>query len=219
MYLIGLIDDEPNELTKIRRAIKENAPKTLEYNFKSYSLDDEVSSLIQSISEEIVEDIKENRITGLIVDYRIIIKSITIEGSDIFKRIHELIPEFPVIILTDVISDCIKHDFIDPDKVYKKSEFFKLEEKYSKDKTENIFRNMERYVIRRESLQIQLDQLKNEIGQKGMNQDIFDNIIAVENKLDDFYPIEQSQVEKVLDSNKLKEVVDLLSKAEDILEK
>jgi len=219
MFKIGLIDDDPREIRKVKRTIKVNAPKNTPFDFKIYDIGENINELIKSLTDKIIEDIKKNEISSLIIDYKIMIEATKIEGTDIFDEIHDLVPEFPVIILTDVIEDCIKHDFIDPDKVYKKSSYFKLENDYSIDKTKNIFRNMERYLMRRDILQSKLESAKKELVEKGNEQEIFDELIEIENKLDDFVPIDQSEIEKAIDSKRLKEVVDLLEQADKILEK
>lgn len=47
------------------------------------------------------------------------------------------------------MEDSIKPEFVDADKVYKKRDFFKLEEEYSKEKVTHIFDSMKKYVNRK----------------------------------------------------------------------
>ncbi len=218
MYIIGLIDDELTQLSRIRATIKTNAPKNVEFNFKSYNLEGNATSLVSKVFSEVIEDIKANKLSLLIIDYKIMIQVTKIKGTDILKMIQDILPKFPVIILTDVISECINHNFVDPDKVYKKSEFFKIESDYSKDKTANIFRNMARYLEVKNVLEFKLNGLKDELIAKGLDQSVFDELIDVESQLDEFTPLNQSEVEKVFDASKMKEVINLLEKADKLLE-
>ena len=46
MYIIGLIDDEESQLSKIRRTIKTNAKEGEQYDFKSYLIPDKASDVV-----------------------------------------------------------------------------------------------------------------------------------------------------------------------------
>ena len=219
MYKIGLIDDESNELMKIRRTIKANAPKDVVFDFKQYELNGKANNLMQEIANQVIKDIENNEINILIIDYKIMIETEKLEGTEILKQILQVAPNFPMIILTDVIEDSIAHDFVDPDKVYKKSEFFKVLENYSKEKTLNLFRNMERYVSTRTLLEQKLKDLKTDINREGTKQETVDKIVNVESELDKFCPTDQSQIEKVFDAKKVKEILELLEKAKKLMEK
>ncbi|MFT3952298.1 MAG: hypothetical protein QM689_10225 [Oscillospiraceae bacterium] len=218
MYIIGLIDDESTQLSRIRRTIKTNAPKEVEFEFKSYNLEGNATELVSKVFSEVIQDIKANELSLLIIDYKIMIQVTKVKGTDILKLIQDILPKFPVIILTDVISECIDHNFVDPDKVYKKSEFFKMESDYSKEKTANIFRNMIRYIEVKNTLEYKLSGLKGKIIENGLDQSVFDEIVDVESQLDEFTPLNQSEVEKVFDAAKMKEVVNLLEKVDKLLE-
>lgn len=219
MYKIGLIDDESNELIKIRRTIKANAPKDVIFDFKQYELNTNVSNLMKEIASQVIEDIKHNEINTLIIDYKIMIETEKMEGTEILKQILQVAPNFPMIILTDIVEDSIAHDFVDPDKVYKKSEFFKVLEDYSKQKVLNLFRNMERYVNTRNSLEQELKDLKKDINKEGSKQETVNKIVSVESELDKLCPTNQSQIEKVFDAKKVKEILEILEKANKLMEK
>ena len=82
-----------------------------------------------------------------------------LNGSDIFEQIRKVAPDFPTIIMTNVVEDSMKNNYVDADKVYAKSEFFKIQG-YAKEKTENILRNIKRYENLRNSTQQVLEELK-----------------------------------------------------------
>jgi hypothetical protein len=218
MYTIGLIDDELTQIKNIRRTIKTNAPQNAQYDFKNYSLSNESSKLVDEVFDEVVEDIKNKLISCLIIDYKIMVRTTKVKGTDIFEMVKKAVPRFPIIILTDVIEESIEPDFIDADKVYRKSEFFKLSEEYAKEKTLNIFDSMKKYIGKRDSLQLTLSNLQKKMVEGSTIEENLEEVLKVENELDDFVPIEQTQIDKVFDSDKVKKIVELIEQANNLLE-
>ena len=219
MYIIGLIDDEESQLSKIRRTIKTNAKKDEQYDFKSYLISDKASDVISDVFEEVINDIKNLKLSSLIVDYKIIVKTYKIKGTEIFKKIKQEVPKFPVIILTEVVEESTEPEFIDADKVYKKKDFYKIEGEYSKEKVFNIFDSMRKYVGQRDKLQLTIDDLKQQLAKGSLrHEEVVGNILALESQLDDFVPTEQSQIDKVFDEQKAKEIVALIEKANALIE-
>lgn len=218
MHIIGLIDDEETQLKKIRRTIKTNAKTNEQYDFKSYLISDNVSDVVSDVFEQVISDIRDLKLSSLIVDYKIIVKTSKIKGTDIFKRIKEEVPKFPIIILTEVVEESTEPDFIDADKVYKKKDFYKLESEYSKEKVFNIFDSMRKYNDQRDKLQLTIEDLKRKLTDGSKKRDVIPEILSLESQLDNFVPTEQSQIDKVFDENKAKEIVTLIEKANKLLE-
>lgn len=217
MYIIGLIDDEERQLKTMRRTIKTNAPRSLEYDFKSYSLSKESGRLVDEVFRDVMQDIVNEEISCLIIDYKIMVKTTKIKGTDIFKKIKEVVPKFPIIILTDVVEESIEPNFIDADKVYKKREFFKLDEEYSKEKVYNIFDSMRKYVSQRDSLKLTLTDLKEKMV-KGNGTGKIKDVLKLESEIAEFLPSDQTQIDKVFDEDKAKKIVELIEKANNMLE-
>ncbi len=218
MYIIGLIDDEETQLKKIRRTIKTNAKANEKYDFKSYLISDNASDVISEVFEQVISDIRESKLSSLIVDYKIIVKTTKIRGTDIFKRIKDEVPKFPIIILTEVVEESTEPEFIDADKVYKKKDFYMIESEYSKEKVFNIFDSMRKYHDQRDKLQLTIEDLKQKLTDGSRGREVIGDILSLESQLDDFVPTEQSQIDKVFDENKAKEIVALIEKANDLLE-
>ena len=219
MYIIGLIDDEESQLSKIRRTIKTNAKQDEKYDFKSYLISENANDVVSDVFDEVINVIKDLKLSSLIVDYKIIVKTYKIKGTDIFKRIKEEVPKFPVIILTEVVEESTEPDFVDADKVYKKKDFYKIESEYSKEKVFNIFDSMRKYVGQRDRLQLTIDDLKQKLTKGSSEREaVVSDILALESQLDDFVPTEQSQIDKVFDERKAKEIVSLIEKANALLE-
>lgn len=218
MYIIGLIDDEESQLKKIRRTIKTNAKSNEQYDFKSYLISDNVSDVVSEVFEQVISDIKDSKLSSLIVDYKIIVKTSRIKGTDIFKRIKEEVPKFPIIILTEVVEESTEPEFIDADKVYKKKDFYKIQSEYSKEKVFNIFDSMRKYNDQRDKLQLTIEDLKHKLTDGSRGREVIGDILALESQLDDFVPTDQTQIDKIFDQNKAKEIVALIEKANDLLE-
>lgn len=218
MYIIGLIDDEETQLKKIRRTIKTNAKTNEQYDFKSYLISDNASDVISEIFEQVISDIRNSKLSSLIVDYKIIVKTSKIKGTDIFKRIKEEVPKFPIIILTEVVKESTEPEFIDADKVYKKKDFYMIESEYSKEKVFNIFDSMRKYNGQRDKLQLTIEDLKQKLTDGSRGREVIGDILALESQLDDFVPTDQTQIDKIFDENKAKEIVALIEKANDLLE-
>ena len=217
-YIIGLIDEESIELGNIRRTIKthmDNIGFTI--SFKEYLLSGGADTLTSNVTEAVIEDIVSNSINSLIIDYKLMIESAKVEGTDIFRMVLDRVPRFPVVILTDVPDDCYEKEFVDADKVYWKRHFFKIEGDYSKDKTRNLFLNMERYIRQRSELTLKLQELLRKFETVGFSQDLYQEIISIENDLDNLFPQGQTRIEKALKTDDLKQAVALLQEAEKMI--
>lgn len=218
MYVIGLIDDEESQIKAMRRTIKVNAPRE-DYAFKSYyPLPSDSNKLVDEVFNQVLTDIINDVITCLIIDYKIMVQTTKIKGTEIFRKIKNTVPKFPIIILTEVVSESIEPKFIDADKVYKKREFFKIEEEYSKEKVYNIFDSMYKYVEQRESLQLELEKLQKQLASGEIGQEGIHSVLKIENELDSFVPTEQTQIDKVFDADKAKHIIELIEKANNLLE-
>ena len=219
-YKIGIIDEDEADVQSIERTILENVPDSIKEEQVSFWHSDLLSNtarLSDEIFSQVIEKIENNDIQILIVDYKIIVNSTLIEGTDIFRRVEELVPKFPLILLSNLPKDCYSKDFVDADKVYTKREFFKLEENYAKEKTEIMFRNMRNYVARRDNLSAKLSVCLTNLEKNGYCEQTLKDIIETENMLDCFCPQQQSIVEKQLDIDELKSAVDLITKAKKLL--
>lgn len=217
-YIIGIIDDEQSAISKIRGIIKENKPADIEVDFKTYFLENEKGISIKKLSKEILEDIKNNDINTLIIDQKIIVSVGEVEGIEIFKSIKDAVDKFPIIMLTNVADDCMKDDFVDPDKVYKKRDFFAIDDEKSKELVRKIFINAKKYNDSRTQIEAKLRVLQNEISENGNNAEIVSEIIDNEEKLSELKPTDYTQIEKIVNPQKIKDVLDLLNEVNNLLE-
>lgn len=218
MYIIGLIDDEETQLKKIRRTIKTNASQREQYDFKTYLIPDNATDVVLDVFDQVMNDIKNAKLSSLIVDYKIMVKTSKVKGTDIFKLIKERVPQFPVIILTEVVEESTEPSFVDADKVYKKKDFYKLESEYSREKVSNIFDAIKKYIDQRDKLQLNIEELKQKLTAGGRSPEVIGEILSLESMLDDFIPTDQSQIDKLFDERKVKEIVALIERANDLLE-
>lgn len=218
-YYIGIIDEDQDEIQDIKRTILINKPESISEDliqFVDYPLPKNASILSDEVTNSVLRDIVNGTIHLLIVDYRIIVESTYVEGTEIFNKISSLVSKFPTIILTNVPDDCYK-PFIDADKVYSKRAFFKVDENYSQEKTRNIFRNIENYKSQREQLSATLGEQLLKLETQGYSLETYQSIISLEKALDAYLPQGQSTVEKDLSITELKDAVDLLKEANGLI--
>lgn len=220
--IIGIIDDDENEINSIQRTIitiiKRNNLDVDDIEFKIYDLNSETGKLTDNLIKQVIEDISKFKISLLIIDHKIMVNSNELlNGSDIFEQIRKVAPDFPTIIMTNVVEDSMKNNYVDADKVYAKSEFFKIQG-YAKEKTENILRNIKRYENLRNSTQQELEELKSELVKDTENQEIVNKIVEKEKELDKYLPIQQSYLEEAINLEELKEILKLIEDAKKMLE-
>ena len=77
---------------------------------------------------------------------------------------------------------------------------------------------MRKYKDQKDKLQLTIEDLKRKLTDGSRGRDAIGDILSLERQLDDFVPTEQSQIDKVFDENKAKEIVSLIEKANDLLE-
>lgn len=217
MYVIGLIDDEESQIRAIRRTIKTNALPETPFEFKSYLVPGNADDLVDKMSDEVMDDIIEQKISSLVVDCKIIVEKSKVQGTDIFYKIKNEVPKFPVIILTEVVAESTQPVFMDADKVYRKRDFFKIEGEYSKEKVSNIFDSMKKYVEQRDKIELSIHDLKQKLVKGDVGREAVSRILSLESQLDEFVPTDQTQIDKVFNEDKAKKIVDLIERANKLL--
>lgn len=220
--IIGIIDDDENEINSIQRTIitiiKRNNLIASNIEFKIYDLNSEAGKLTDELIYQVINDISNFEISLLIIDHKIMVNSNELlNGSDIFEQIRKVAPDFPTIIMTNVVEDSMKNNYVDPDKVYAKSEFFKIGE-YAKEKTENILKNIQRYKKLRDTTQEELEELKSELIKDTENQEIINKIVEKEKELDKYLPKQRTYLEEAMNPEELKEILKLIEDAKKLLE-
>lgn len=219
-YKIGIIDEDIADIEYIERTILINKPESItdeQVVFWRYPLPNQTENIYDSVVKSVVDKIISGEIQALIVDYQIIISATSLEGTEIFNKLSKIVPKFPLIMLSNMPDDCYSKEFIDADKVYSKRAFFKIEENYSSEKVANIFRNMDNYISQRSKLSARLAEQLTRLERDGYSSETLQAIIETENLLDEFFPQEQSAVEKSLDLTDLKNAVEILQKAQGLV--
>ena len=219
-YAIGIVDDEESAVRKIKVTIKENRPENVDVSFKEYLLEGQEDIKIDKLTKQILDDIQNNEISTLIIDEKIIRNATEVEGSKLFAEIKQKVDKFPMIILTNWSEDVEKQYLVDPDKIYKKKIFFDLESEKSKEQVKNIFINATVYKENREQLERKIQNLEQKISNQGTTEqtETISEISENEEKLKQLKPTDYNQIEKYMKPDEIKEVLDILKKATDLLE-
>lgn len=218
-YIIGIVDDEEIAINKIKVSVEENIIAGAEAEFKVY-LVNEVELNIDKLSEEILEDIEENRITTLIIDEKIMRNSTEIKGSKLYDFIKQKVGKFPIIILTNYGEDAENTYSVDPDKVYEKIHFFNFNTEKGKELVNNIFINAKIYKETRQKLERKMKELEDKIEKDGTSGHIDDinEIAEVADKLASLKPMQDNPIEKSMKTDELEKALEILKEANNILE-
>lgn len=219
-YVIGIVDDEESAVRKIKVTIKENRPENSDVSFKEYLLGEQEDIKVEKLTMQVLEDIQNNEIVTLIIDEKIIRNATEVAGSKLFDEIKQKVERFPMIILTNWSEDVEMTYLIDPDKIYKKIDFFDLESEKSREQVKNIFINAKVYKENREQLERKIQDLEEKIGNQGTTQqtETINEISKHEEKLKQLKPTDYTQIEKYMKPDEIREVLDILKKANDLLE-
>ena len=189
-------------------------------DFKPYSLE-KTQDFKEKLESELLRDIENRTIQSLIVDYKLDSLRKVLEGKDVVEYLRDVVPAFPVVILTNAPSGSKKESEIDPDKVYDKHEFLKVNSSESDEMSLNIYLNIKRYIKHRGELEAELEASLNDLTSRpGADIDIglLSRISEIEVDLSKYVPIDKSHAEKIFDLSELKGLIEEISKLEGNLE-
>jgi len=217
-YVIGIVEDDINQTRAIRRTIKSLKPVGIEVDFKNYDFQEIQMNVYSDLVQKILEDIYKGSIHSVIIDYKLIAKKTCLNGVNIIREIKNRFYEFPVIILTQKRNECIETTMIDPDKVYDKKSFFSTSEHSSKY-VENIFKNIDRYQETVFQLQSEIAFFKNaKKNNPDSNRLFVEKIVKLEKELSKYKPIGQTEIDNVLDEQKILKIINLINRAKELTE-
>ena len=218
-YVIGIIDDDPINVLDIKRVFLRYAKLNgCKFEFKSFYLDNNQLSF-EDIFKNIISSIRDQGIDCLIVDYKLIFTQETNKGAEIINEIRKIIPEFPCVILTGREEECLKEANVDPDKIYKKTEFLKISQPVSELLLKKILLNIERVRTSIKKLKEEIDVLKAILTTSNKEEDseTVARIIGLEAELDKYCMLGQSELDKVYDATSLENIVALIEKVKKII--
>lgn len=218
LFRIGMIEDDLAEASSIMLSLDVNSNQLTEESFKLYELQEE-PEFREKLFAEIESDIINNQIQCLIVDYKLDTLREVLEGIEIVKYLHDKIPEFPVVILTNVPDKSKSNDMADPDKVYAKEIFMKPDALETKEMVYHIERNLERYTKRRADLELQQEQALNlVIGESKYDEQNYGKLLDIERELIKYVPIEMNGVDEAYDMEDMEKALDALREYKKLLE-
>ena len=213
-----MIEDDLAEASSIMLSLDVNSNQLTEESFKLYDLQEEPEFREKLISE-IESDIINNQIQCLIVDYKLDTLREVLEGIEIVKYLHDKIPEFPVVILTNVPDKSKSNDMADPDKVYAKEIFMNPDAPETKEMVYHIERNLERYTKRRADLELQQEQALNlVIGESKYDEQTYGKLLDIERELIKYVPIDMNGIDEAYDMEDMEKALDALREYKKLLE-
>lgn len=173
----------------------------------------------KKLFERLIKDVQDNKIQCLIVDYKLDTLDEVLEGIEVVNFMHEAVPEFPVVILTDVPEKSKENDKADPDKVYAKEIFMRPDDRETKEMVYHIVRNLERYTKRRYELEMKRERILDKIVAKSEYDDeTYWQLLDIERELNRYVPIEMTGINQAYDMKDMKEALEALKEYKKLLE-
>ncbi|MBD5540973.1 MAG: hypothetical protein HDR00_07220 [Lachnospiraceae bacterium] len=218
MFYVGMIEDDQAEASAVMLSLGVNAKQLSEESFKLYELEKK-ENFREELFEKLIKDVRENKIQCLIVDYKLDTMDEVLEGIEVVNFMHEWIPEFPVIILTDVPERSKKNDNADPDKVYAKEIFMKPDADETKEMVYHIIRNLERYTKKRSELEIEREQRLNKlVDESGYDDKLYGELLDIEHELSKYVPIEMTGIDEAYNMVDMEDALKVLKEYKSLLE-
>ena len=200
MYRIGIIDDVKSERDDIQVSILDNVNVGTKIEFKEYVLEHKTKD---SLFNEIREDVSNEVIQALIVDFRLDTTEDIIKGWEIIEFTHNEFPEFPVVIMTNAPDESKESNHTDADKVYAKKVFLNPQSAETKELVKNILLNINRYDKKRKELEAKLSVELQKLETEGENVEILENIINIEKELTKYKKMYQTTIDTELEMDYL----------------
>lgn len=218
-YIIGLIEDDAVEASEIMLTLIENSNGDLDgSSFKQYELKRE-SDFKEKLLDTIENDILNNQIQCLLVDYKLDFLHEIVEGIEIVKHFHAIVPEFPVVILTNVPETGKENDQADPDKVYAKKDFLNPDSIATKAMVYNIIRNIKRYSNTRAALEIDRETALGSIITNGhYSEQMYDKLITTERELAKYSPIVLNALDEEYKSTDMEKAIKELKEIKELIQ-
>lgn len=218
IFSIGMIEDDIAEASAIMLSLDVNSEQLNENSFKLYELE-KSEGFREQLFKCIKQDIIENKIQCIIVDYKLDTLKEVLEGIEVVNYLHEEVPEFPVVILTNVPDKGKENDDADPDKIYAKEVFMRPDDLGTLEMVYNIVRNMERYTKKRAELELKREQLLNQVVENAeIEDDVYGSLLNVERELAKYVPIEMNMLDETYDMKDMEKALAALQEYKNLLE-
>lgn len=210
---VGIIDDDDTKRTQIIGALQDcvtGASKEVIEQYSKYKLFP-VELTIQSDVKELLDEIIEEKIDALIIDYQLssYAPNVNYTGVSVADITDQKFLGFPTFVLTSYESELYKHEVFDAYKVF---DF----ERYMDEDKERIELNkkiIEQYVKRQREIENKKNELNELLKIEGTSQDVDDRILELDDFLerstDGEYAISKG-VKKRLVDDKFDEMITLL---------
>ena len=218
IFSIGMVEDDRAEASAIMLSLNENSEQLNENSFKLYELEKSLD-LRERLFQEIRQDIIENKVQCVMIDYKLDTLKEVLTGIEVVKYLHEEVPEFPVLILTNVPDKGKENDNADPDKVYPKQIFMRPDDPKTREMVYHIERNMERYAKRRAELELKQEQLlARTAGNEDAEDEVYGELLDTERELSKYVPIEMNALDETYDMEEMDKALAALQEYKKLLD-
>jgi len=204
-YKIGYIDENPHQVKKFARALKEHGFIVIGYD------------IIKGMPiEDLIEQVYQSDVDLLMIDYFLKDKGIlTFNGDEVERRYNEIKPKFPHIIFTSNEEDAFK-DVDNPNIIYEK-------EMVTDDRVNRfsqiLKKNIETYLSYIENRKIIIEELLNKGENEGLNASEKDQLLKIQMELNSLDAKNKNEVPLQLISNqKLEDISKTRKEAQEFLQ-
>lgn len=217
-YKIGIIEDDNSELNSIKRTIDYHLSSENSILFKDYKIN-ESKLEYNDIIEKIKQDIINNDIMLLIVDNKLVVDGKIVNGTSIYEELKKSITDFPVVVMTNYREDAYKSDYVDPDKVYSKENFFANGE-YTKEKINSINLMIEKYTRMKNNIIAEHEKIVKEYMYESKNegQDKLNELLKLDLEKKKYTPVDTTYLEELISPDYIKEIIELLEEVKENLD-
>lgn len=217
-YMIGIVDDDNTHVLDIKRVFARYGKiNNIHIDFQTFYESENVD--YKKIITSVIEAIREQKVDCVIIDYKLVFVQETNKGADLINEIRDNVSGFPCIILTGRADECVQEFKVDPDKIYVKRDFLAISTAKSDEMVKKILMNIDIVKQRKAVLQAGINTLKEQLREfDGDSNKIIEQIISLESKLSKYCVVEHTALDEFYDSTALEKIVDLLDKANELLD-
>lgn len=210
---VGIIDDDETKRTQIISNLLdgvEGAAEEIQEQYSGYELKP-IELEILTDMDEMLEQIVENNINVLVVDYKLTSfeNKVDYTGVRFAKRANSKFLDFPVFILTSFVSELYKHECFNAYQVFDFERYMDEE----KEKIEINRKMIEQYLKHRNTIDEYKRELEGLLPRRGESEDIDRRILELDDFIERSYNGDgaiPSVIKKKLESEKFDTIISLL---------
>lgn len=203
-YNIGYIDENPKQVKKFNRALRDHGFNVIGYDIrKGMDID------------ELIEQVYNSDIDLLMIDYFLKDKGVlTFNGDEVERKYNEIKPNFPHIIFTSHEEDAFNH-VDNPNIIYEKE---MVTDHRVVRFTEVLKKSIHNYRLYKEKRKIRIEELLQKGEEIGLNAIEKNELLKIQRELNKLDSKSEELPEQLISYEKLDKLSETRKEAEDFLQ-